>query len=202
MSQPLVLGINAAYHESAAALVRGSEVLFAVEDERLTRVKHGKSPSVHNPHVLPDKAIEACLAHAGVRLQDVDALAYSLQPGRRRAGVDPDPVDTESGWGTPEGEALFERNLRSLAQRFPGQAFHYVRTTWHTRPPPGFRVPLSARRCWWSTESAKIPQAGWGPQIRTVACAASRRSRIPTPSGFSGRRCHAISVSPSMTPPK
>ena len=38
----LILGVNCAYHESAAALVRDGEVCFAIEEERLTRTKHAK----------------------------------------------------------------------------------------------------------------------------------------------------------------
>ena len=39
----MVLGINAVYHESAAALVQDGKVLCAVEEERFSRLKHGKN---------------------------------------------------------------------------------------------------------------------------------------------------------------
>ena len=79
---PLVLGLNAAYHETAAAIVRGSEVIFAAEEERYTREKHGKPARVTNPDQLPWHAIHDCLRAAGCRkLSDVDAVAYSLAPG-------------------------------------------------------------------------------------------------------------------------
>src|SRR5512138_962583 len=38
------LGINAAFHDSAACLVKDGQVLAAAEDERFTHVKHGKRP--------------------------------------------------------------------------------------------------------------------------------------------------------------
>ena len=61
---PLVLGINAAYHETAAAIVRGSEVIFAAEEERYTREKHAKPARVTNPDQLPWFAIRDCLRAA------------------------------------------------------------------------------------------------------------------------------------------
>ena len=82
---PLILGINSAYHESAAALLRGDEVVCAVEEERFTRVKHGKPARIDNPDALPWRAIEACLQAAGARLGDLDGVCYSLVPGLRQA---------------------------------------------------------------------------------------------------------------------
>ena len=77
----LVLGINCAYHESAAALVRDGEVCFAIEEERLTRVKHAKTARVTNPDELPWHAIRACLEAGPARhSSDLDAIAYSLVP--------------------------------------------------------------------------------------------------------------------------
>ena len=37
-----ILGINAVYHESAAALVIDGKLVTAVEEERFNRIKHGK----------------------------------------------------------------------------------------------------------------------------------------------------------------
>ena len=79
----LILGINCAYHESAAALVRDGEVIFAVEEERFTRTKHAKAARVSNPDQLPWNAIRACLEFApDARLCELDAIAYSLEPGQ------------------------------------------------------------------------------------------------------------------------
>ena len=38
------LGINAAYHDPAACLVRDGRVIAAAEEERFTHIKHGKRP--------------------------------------------------------------------------------------------------------------------------------------------------------------
>ena len=82
------LGINAAYHDSAACLVRDGEVIAAAEDERFTHIKHGKRPVPFSAWELPFHAIDYCLAEAGITLADVDHIAYSYDPalllGERR----------------------------------------------------------------------------------------------------------------------
>jgi carbamoyltransferase len=74
------LGINAAYHDSAACLVRDGEVLAAAEDERFTRIKHGKRPIPFSTYELPFHAIDFCLQTANIDLCDVDHIAYSFDP--------------------------------------------------------------------------------------------------------------------------
>ena len=56
----LTLGINYGSHDSAAAIARDGEILFATAEERLSRKKHDSG--------FPLLAIRACLAHAGVEL--------------------------------------------------------------------------------------------------------------------------------------
>ncbi|MEW6741682.1 MAG: carbamoyltransferase C-terminal domain-containing protein [Planctomycetota bacterium] len=75
-----VLGINAAYHESAACLLRDGELLFALEEERFTRVRHAKRPHPFSAWELPFHAIEHCLTRENITLSDVAAVAYSFQP--------------------------------------------------------------------------------------------------------------------------
>ena len=48
-----ILGINSAYHESAACLVRDGVIVTAVEEERLNRIKHAKEARVDNPEQRP-----------------------------------------------------------------------------------------------------------------------------------------------------
>jgi len=74
------LGINAAYHDCSAALVRDGQVIAAVEEERFTHVKHGKRPVPFTTWQLPFHAIDYCLAEAGIRLADVDHFAYAFDP--------------------------------------------------------------------------------------------------------------------------
>ena len=68
---PLVLGVSALYHDSAAALVRGGEILAAAEEERFSRRRHDSR--------MPVGAIEYCLSQlpAGERLE---AVVYYEDP--------------------------------------------------------------------------------------------------------------------------
>src|SRR5919202_3726697 len=74
------LGINAVYHDSAACLVRDGELVAAAEEERFTRIKHGKRPVPFATWELPYHAVEYCLREAGIGLADVDHVAYSYDP--------------------------------------------------------------------------------------------------------------------------
>src|SRR5262249_28083144 len=76
----ITLGINAAFHDTAAALVVDGVVVGAAEEERFTRIKHGKRPVPFSAWELPYHAIDCCLAQAGVTLSDLDHVAYSFDP--------------------------------------------------------------------------------------------------------------------------
>ncbi|HJU06533.1 MAG TPA: carbamoyltransferase C-terminal domain-containing protein [Nitrospiraceae bacterium] len=74
------LGINAAFHDPAACLLKDGRVLAAAEEERFTHIKHGKRPIPFSAYELPFHAIEFCLREGGIRLVDVDHVAYSYDP--------------------------------------------------------------------------------------------------------------------------
>src|SRR4051794_32320569 len=74
------LGINAVYHDSAAALVRDGELIAAAEEERFTHIKHAKRPIPFSTYELPLHAIDFCLKQAGITLAEVDHVAYSYDP--------------------------------------------------------------------------------------------------------------------------
>lgn len=61
-------GLRFVGHDAAVALVRDGEVLFAAEEERFSRQKHTSE--------FPILALEAALRFTGVRLQDMDLIAY------------------------------------------------------------------------------------------------------------------------------
>ncbi|MBH5335910.1 carbamoyltransferase [Streptomyces pactum] len=64
----IILGVNAGYHDSSAALVVDGRLTRVVETERVTRRKRAH-------HVSPAPAIQACLAAEGLTLASVDAIA-------------------------------------------------------------------------------------------------------------------------------
>jgi carbamoyltransferase len=74
------LGINAAFHDPAACLVKDGALLAAAEEERFTHIKHGKRPVPFTTWELPFHAIDFCLAQAGITLGDLDHVAYSFDP--------------------------------------------------------------------------------------------------------------------------
>ena len=67
-----ILGISAFYHDSAAALVTDGRIVAAAQEERFTRKKHDAG--------YPRHAIEYCLAEAGIKLDQVDHVAFYDKP--------------------------------------------------------------------------------------------------------------------------
>ena len=68
----IVLGISAYYHDSAAALLHDGEIVAAAQEERFTRKKHDAG--------FPINAVEFCLREAGIRLDQVDYVAFYDKP--------------------------------------------------------------------------------------------------------------------------
>jgi carbamoyltransferase len=68
-----VLGIHWTTHDNAAALAVDGRIVAAVEEERLSRMKHG-------PWLYPRRSIEACLSLAGLAPRDLDAVAIDFAP--------------------------------------------------------------------------------------------------------------------------
>jgi carbamoyltransferase len=76
----VVLGVNAVFHDPAAALVIDGEIVAAAEEERFSRRKHGKPAVPFATWEVPIEAITWCLTHAGLRPDDVDRVGYSYDP--------------------------------------------------------------------------------------------------------------------------
>jgi carbamoyltransferase len=71
----LTIGINySQMHDSSACIERDGELLFAVAEERISRVKHDAR--------FPQLAVEACLKFAGATAGEVDEVCFGWQrPG-------------------------------------------------------------------------------------------------------------------------
>ncbi len=90
-----VLGVNAVFHDPAAALVVDGVVVAATEEERFTRRKHGKDAVPFSTWELPERSAAWCLARAGLAPEDLDAVAYSYDPSL----APPETTDlTADGW--------------------------------------------------------------------------------------------------------
>ena len=90
-----VLGVNAVFHDPAAALVVDGVTVAAAEEERFSRRKHGKEPVPFSTWELPQGAIRWCLEEAGLSAAEVDAVAYSYDPA---LGQSPDGDMTADDW--------------------------------------------------------------------------------------------------------
>src|SRR3712207_288746 len=75
-----ILGINAIFHDPAAALIVDGEIVAAAEEERFSRRKHGKRPVPFSAWELPERSAAWCLRQAGLDAGDIDAVAYSFDP--------------------------------------------------------------------------------------------------------------------------
>ncbi|HVL92605.1 MAG TPA: hypothetical protein VM264_04605 [Acidimicrobiales bacterium] len=71
-----VLGINAPFHDTSAAVVVDGTVVAAAEEERFSRRKHGKAPVPFSTWELPEQSATWCLRAAG-----------PVRPYRRPAGA-------------------------------------------------------------------------------------------------------------------
>lgn len=143
------LGINAAYHDSAACLVRDGVVVAASEDERFTHRKHAKRPVPFSTWELPFHAIDDCLKQAGIVLADVDHVAYSYDPylllGRHRdhptitlplePSAHPTPEEWEAAW-----DPLFLSSIVNAPRQLADGAPHHLKERFRgVRPDGPFR---------------------------------------------------------------
>ncbi len=63
-----ILGLSFDYHDSAAALVKDGRVIFAIQEERLSRIKNDSS--------FPINAINECLKFEKIEIKDIDFIVY------------------------------------------------------------------------------------------------------------------------------
>lgn len=129
------LGINAAYHDCSATLVHDGVVLAAAEEERFTRIKHGKRPVPFSTWQLPFHAIDFCLKQAGIALKDIDHIGYSYDPflllgahaddAQLTLPLQPSAHATGE-WSAP-WEPLFLASIVNAPRQLAGGAPHHLR---------------------------------------------------------------------------
>ena len=133
----ITLGINAAFHDTAAAIVVDGVVVAASEEERYTRIKHGKRPVPFSAWELPFHAIDDCLRQAGATLADVDHVAYSLDPqefvgdriapGQKTIELPFEPSAVDRGrWENP-WDPLFAAFVANAPRQLADGAPHHLR---------------------------------------------------------------------------
>jgi len=67
-----ILGISAFFHDSAACLLEDGEIVAAVSEDRLTRIKADAS--------FPREAVAYCLSEAGISLEELDYVGFYDKP--------------------------------------------------------------------------------------------------------------------------
>jgi carbamoyltransferase len=72
-----ILGISGQERDAAAALLCGGKVIAAIEEEKLSRVRH---IGIQYAGGLPGQAIDFCLERAGISFAEIDYIAYYLEP--------------------------------------------------------------------------------------------------------------------------
>ena len=72
ITDTIILGINAYHGDSSACILLNGELIAAIEEERLRRVKHWAG--------FPSKAIEYCIAESGVNPAKINHISYSRDP--------------------------------------------------------------------------------------------------------------------------
>ena len=84
-----ILGISAFYHDSAACLIKGGEIVAAAEEERFSRKKH-------DPR-FPKRAINYCLGEAFIEPSELAATFRATKDLELKKAV----IDTLEHIGSP-----------------------------------------------------------------------------------------------------
>jgi carbamoyltransferase len=71
----IVVGVSALYHDAACAVFRDGRLVAAAQEERFTRRRYDPA--------MPANAFRSCLSEAGVRISEIDHMAYYEDPAAR-----------------------------------------------------------------------------------------------------------------------
>ncbi|MEK6303165.1 MAG: carbamoyltransferase N-terminal domain-containing protein [Acidobacteriota bacterium] len=72
-----ILGISGQERDAAAALIQDGRVVAAIEEEKLARIRN---IGMNYAGGLPERAIQFCLDRARITFEDLDYVAYYLEP--------------------------------------------------------------------------------------------------------------------------
>ncbi len=67
-----ILGVNAFHADSSACLIQNGKVVFAIEEERINRIKHWSG--------FPSKSIKACLDFLDISINDIEFITFNTNP--------------------------------------------------------------------------------------------------------------------------
>ena len=69
----IILGLSGSAHDCSSAIIKDGKIICAIEEEKLTRIKHA-------PHSLPIFSAKEVIKQAGLKPKDIDKVAYFLNP--------------------------------------------------------------------------------------------------------------------------
>lgn len=130
----VILGLSGPYHEPAACLVIDGQVISLIEEERLSRTRHGKVARIDNGAAWGQLAVTRCLQEAGIDFAAVDHVAYPFVATERlrNLGCDQDP--TPGDWGSESGERRFVADVLSVEELIRAAAGPSARFGFHCVP--------------------------------------------------------------------
>ena len=94
-----VLGISAYFHDASAAIFKNGELIAAIEEEKLSRIKHDYS--------FPKNAIDFCLKEANILPNELDYVVFYEKPF-----VKFERIIKTAIWGFPKTFKLFQESMR------------------------------------------------------------------------------------------
>jgi carbamoyltransferase len=103
-----IVGVSAHYHDAACCLLRDGELIAAIQEERLTRVKHDPS--------TPSRAFRECLALDGLDVSDVACLAYYEDPALKAERIRADKMRSASAAAEPDPLRKLRRRLGYMGE--------------------------------------------------------------------------------------
>ena len=94
-----VLGISAYFHDASAALFKNGQLIAAIEEEKLSRIKHDYS--------FPENAIDFCLKEANILSNELDYVVFYEKPFIKFERIIKTAI-----WGFPKTFKLFQESMR------------------------------------------------------------------------------------------
>ena len=130
----VILGLSGPYHELAACLVIDGVVACMVEEERLSRVRHGKAAKIDNGAEWASQAVARCLDDAGIDFAAVDHIAYPFVATERLRNIGCDADPTADDWGSEAGERRFVADVLSVEDKIRESVGPSARFRFHSVP--------------------------------------------------------------------
>ena len=93
------LGISAYFHDASAAIFKDGQLIAAIEEEKLSRIKHD--------YGFPKHAIQYCLNEAKIESSDIDFVVFYEKPFIKFERILKTVI-----WGFPKTFKLFQESMK------------------------------------------------------------------------------------------